>query len=399
MKKMLYTIFQFKRYIEQVLMFPFVLYGKWWAKQHPLEKEFDYFFFLPAYGIGGAERVNAEIVESLNDKEIFIAFTMKSPNDGMLHFFKRPNVQIQDISTDTDNKKRYYKNFIQRGKLVYYINQQKNKPTIFIGQCNFGYKILPHINRDIHVVELIHVVDEKFLWVWATFLKFIDARIVPDDYFIGKFSEIHKSVGIPEMLLDKYCAIPYCLEYIPATKEKKLFQKPLKIYYAGRGGRQKRLWILFEIIRACKALKLPVEFKLAGSFQDELPSDLKEYYIGELPGGEAVYNFHKENDILLMTSAFEGFPVAIMEAIAFGSIIIAPAVDAIPTNVINLERGFIIEEVHDEVKMKEEAVRIIQNICDNQYDLQRISDNAFDHLIRKFTKEKFRESYRQVLKA
>jgi len=65
MKTYLYALFFIKRYLEQVLMFPFIVAGKIYARLYPLKKEYDHFLFFPVYEIGGAERVNAEIVEAL----------------------------------------------------------------------------------------------------------------------------------------------------------------------------------------------------------------------------------------------------------------------------------------------------------------------------------------------
>ena len=46
-----------------MVMFPFIILGKLIAKKTPLDKEYDIFFFLPDYAIGGAEKVNAEIIK------------------------------------------------------------------------------------------------------------------------------------------------------------------------------------------------------------------------------------------------------------------------------------------------------------------------------------------------
>ncbi|MGB2735775.1 MAG: hypothetical protein WBC35_17975, partial [Saprospiraceae bacterium] len=62
MEKYLYSFFRIKRYVEQLLMFPFIIIGKFYAFISPLKEEYDIFFFFPFYCIGGAERVNAEII-------------------------------------------------------------------------------------------------------------------------------------------------------------------------------------------------------------------------------------------------------------------------------------------------------------------------------------------------
>jgi len=397
--KNLYSIFFYKRYIEQVLMYPFVLLGKCIALISPLKQQYDIFFFFPSYQIGGAERVNAEIINAVAEKKIIIFFTKKSANDGMKHFFALPYVTIKEINKWTDNKWIYWASFVYRGICSRYVNSQKNKPVVFIGQCNFGYKLTPHINRSVKILELIHMHDPKFTWVWAPFIQFINKRIIIADVFKQQFAACYLTFGIPEKYLERLYKISNCLEYIPAEMIKKDFDLPLKIYYAGRGGPQKRVWLIVKIIEQCRQLKLNVTFKLAGSFEAALPAELINdgTYVGKLKGGEEIYRFHKENDILLMTSAFEGFPIVIMEAMAFGAIPFVVNVDAIPEHVKDGYNGFLINEVNDETVLVEEAVSKLQYMISKHRDLATISKNGFDYACKNFTKGKFISEYRKVI--
>src|SRR5690606_34355641 len=129
----------------------------------------------------------------------------------------------------------------------------------------------------------------------------------------------------------------------------------------------------------------PVRFSLAGSFEEEIPEHLKNYFIGSLIGGEAVYDFHKEHDILLMTSAFEGFPVVMMEAMAFGSPMIVPAVDAIPENIQHEKNGYLIQEVVDEEKMIAEIIHILQGILSQPQMLSSIAEHAYQSVKKEFS--------------
>lgn len=395
----MYKLFTIKRYLEQIIMFPFVLLGKIIAYFTPLEEEYDLFFFFPGYTIGGAERVNAEIVKSFEDQKIIIFFTKNSPNDGMKHFFQLPHVTMKEINHWTDNKWMYWGNLIYRGICSQYINTQTKKPVVFIGQCNFAYKLTPHIKRNIKIHELIHMYDPRFTWVWAPFIQFINTRIIVGEIFKTKFAQCYREAGIPEKYLNRLKIVFYRLEFLPKSYHVRKFELPLKIYYAGRGGPQKRVWIIVEIIKKCKLLNLPVEFKLAGSFKNELPDAFIQegIYLGELKGGEEMYNLHKNNDILLMTSAWEGFPLVIMEAMAFGAIPLVTNIDAIPEHITHNKNGYLLNFVTEEAKLIDEAVEQIQKCIDQNESLKLISQNAYQYAIANFSEEQFRKGYREIM--
>lgn len=394
-----YRFFTIKRYLEQFIMFPFVLLGKLYARFNPLKEKYDIFFFFPTYTIGGAERVNAEIAKSFPDKKCLIFFTKKSPNDGMKHFFDMPHVTAIDISKWADNKWIYFINFFYRGVCSSYINKNGLHAKVFIGHCTFGYKVTPFINRKIHICDLLHMYNDIYVWIWAPFIKFIHKRALVGNTFINKFTDCYIKNGIPSKYLNRMEVIFYCLEFLPPMHTLREFELPLKIYYAGRGGPQKRVWLILKIIAECKKLQLPVQFKLAGPIENEIPQEyIKEgIYVGKLTGGEQMYNFHKQNDILIMTSAWEGFPLAIMEAMSFGSIPLVTKIDAIPEHIREGVNGFLISETFDENKTVIEFVEKIKAICENKFDLKSISNNTYLYAINNFSEEKFRNSYRRFI--
>lgn len=380
-------------------MFPFVFLGKIIGLLYPLREEFDFFFFFPTYAIGGAERINAEIVKSFPDKKCVVFFTKKSPNEGMKHFFEDLGVTLKNVAPYTDNKWLFFMNLVYRGICSQYVNNQKQKPTIFIGHCNFGYKITPHISRKCKVVDLLHMYHDSFFWVWGPFVKFIDQRVVVGDVFVKKFESGMKKNGMPLKYLQNFRVIFYKLEYLPEEKTPKSRHENLLVYYAGRGGMQKRIWILVEIARKCYERKLPIEFKFAGPHKDELPPDVidRGIYIGELKGGEEMYNFHKEGDILLMVSGLEGFPITIMEAMSFASVPIVTNIDAIPEHIQHGENGLLLYNVEDEAKLVDEAIDTIMNLHYNRTLLASLSENAFLYAKNHFTAQKFIDSYRNIL--
>jgi glycosyltransferase involved in cell wall biosynthesis len=317
----------------------------------------------------------------------------------MKHFFETENVTIREINHWTDNKWIYWGNLVYRGICSAYINSQKKKTTVFVGQCNFGYKLTPHVNRNIIINELIHMFDPKFTWVWAPFIQFINIRVIVGEVFRSKFEKCYRDSGIPEKYLERLKVIFYRLEYLPEKYFERKFELPLKIYYAGRGGPQKRLWIIIDVIRKCRSKNLPVQFKLAGPFKSELPNDLilDGTYVGEIKGGNDMYDFHKSNDILLMTSAWEGFPLVIMEAMAFGTIPLVSEIDAIPEHIQHGVNGYLIRETINETEMIHEICETIVSLIGNCDTLKSNSKNAFKYALENFGEENFRTKYREIM--
>ena len=379
-------------------MFPFVLAGKIYAKLHPLQQQYDYFFFCPSYSIGGGERVQGDIIEAVSDKKIFIIFNRKSANDGSLHLHNRSHTTMYDISKYTDNKYLYFMNFVYRGVCAQYINQQKNKPVVFIAQSNFGYKVTPHIKRSITITELIHMYTADFFWVWAPFIKFIDKRVLLGPSIKEKFKQAYKQNGIPEKYLERIIIIPNCLEYLPAQLIEKPKKDVIDIYYAGRGSAQKRIWIIVKIIEECRKQNLPVRFSLAGSFKNELPQNLIDdgTFIGEIKSGKSMQDLHAKMDMLLMTSAWEGFPMVIMEAMSFGVICNVCAVDEIPNYIEHQQTGLIIEEVNDEAKIIEQAIENIKWMIANPEACISIRNEAFQIAQSRFIRGIFTLSYKKL---
>jgi L-malate glycosyltransferase len=379
---MLFFLFTIKRWVEQALMYPFIVYGKYKVPVEISSKNFDLFFFIPTYAIGGAEIVNADIISCFPDKKICIFFTKKSENDKMLPYFRLANTELHDISEWTDNKKKYWQSFIWRGKCSKLINSQSLKPVVFNGQCNFGYKLSPWINQKIRQVELIHMCVAPFNLITIPFVRFYQVRIMITKSVLAEFKKLYEKLGVPVgyaariRLINNKIDLP---EQKPGTQIK---TGVLKLFYAGRGGPQKRIGLIIKIGIQLLQKRNPVEFHFAGDFRRELPEALS-------PG--MIYH-----DILLMTSLFEGFPLIIMEAMSKGVVPVTTAVDGICDHITSGYNGLLINE-NDEAKIVEEGVKKIEQLCEDRILLKNLSQNAINYAYDNFDPAHFEKNYREVL--
>ncbi|WP_132055065.1 glycosyltransferase family 4 protein [Pseudocnuella soli] len=395
---LVYGLITLKRLVEQVVITPFVWWGKLKARRRPLEMEYDVFFFFPTYGLGGAEKVNAEILDCVKDKKCIVFFTKKPCDEAMLHLFATNGIAYHDISRWTDNKKRYWENFIYRGICAAYINGQTKLPVVFNGQCNFAYKLFPHLNLHVRKVELIHTADRQFTLITLPYIPFIDLRVMITNVHIEEHRRYYRKFGVSKAYDGRMRRILNKVEMTNEGGLEKEYGPRLKFYYAGRGGAQKRVWLLVEAMRRCQKLNLPVDFFLAGNFEAELPADHSKFctYLGQLKGGEAMNKLHQQMDVLMLTSAYEGFPMVIMEAMTFGVVPIATAVDGVPEHIRHMHNGLLIDNASEE-KVVKQLIEHVQFLCGNRAELLKMSKHAFNYAKNEFSGNEFCSNYRYAI--
>ena len=385
-----YQLFTIKRYAEQVLMYPFVLLGRIIAMFTAKQTDYDLFFFIPIYGVGGAEYVNAKILDALPGRKILLVFTRKSHETTARHLFEHEHVTIHDISRWTDNKFIYWANFICRGYYARLIRRNKRKATVFIGQCNFAYKLTPHLYRRNHVIELIHLYDKVFCNVWLPFVSFLDARLCVSQAEIDKFIAYAQQAGVPEKYVHRFRELRLFVEIPPEKQRIHRNDGNLHVFYAGRGSTQKRLWLSFEIARRVKQSGLPVTFHYVGNFADELPEDINDiaHYSPPVNIGNDMYDYIRDKDVLLLTSQSEGFPVVLLEAMHFGIVPVITPVGGMPLVIKQYENGILLDNQSEEAVITS-GVAALEKLCADRMLYDRLSAKEQETFRSLFSREKF----------
>ncbi|UYQ95895.1 glycosyltransferase family 4 protein [Chitinophaga horti] len=391
----MFQLLLLKRWIEAIFIFPFAWWGRRYARKHPLGESYDLFFFFPFYHIGGAEKVNSDIVQQFPDKKIIIFFTRKSVSEAMLPFFKGPNITLKEISHYTDNKKKYWQNLVWRGIVAEYINSQPNKPRVFNGQCNFGYKLSPHVRKDIVQVELIHLLC-SFSYIRIPFLPFYDTTVMISQDAIDAHKALYKKFGIPSSYIDKIKLIINGIP-LPATDSLMAPYPPLKCLYAGRGDVvQKRVDLLGQLAAGLYERRLPVTFAFMGNMNGLLDSFPPASYqlLGEKSDPADIDRIYRSHHVLVLLSAFEGFPMVVEEAMARGLAIISTPVGDIPQHVKDGVNGFLVPGDGDLVAA---AMERVERLLNDPELLARFRTNNITYARQHFGMEAFAQSYRALL--
>ena len=394
---MIYRLYLLKRFIEDLFIWPFILMGREKAKKTPLKETYEIYFFFPFYHTGGAEKVHAQIAQAFRGKKSIIIFTRKSHNDGFRAMFTESGHTVLDISSYTDNKRRYWDNLMWRGLVAQHINNQEKKPVVFNGQCNFAYKISPWINKDIPQLELIHSFN-SFSKIRIPFLAFYRKTVMISQKAIADHLSEYKRIGIPEDMASRILYIRNGIS-LPTDAIPKVFNgQKLNVLYAGRGTAEKRVQIVARIASQCQAAGLPVTFTYLGEVKPFLDKSLTEtgVFLGNISNQNEVNEIYRQADLLIITSSEEGFPMVIMEAMARGCIILATPVGDIPALISHTKHGFLFSSIADEEKIIKEAINYLTRLLSDRALCNIISNNNIVYAREHFGLTTFEQAYRKL---
>lgn len=355
------------------------------------------FFFFDRYSIGGAQRIHLDILESVEDVSKQVYFTRKSVNQSLKEaFFSVPNTVSKDIHFWCDNilfrlfAVHYY---------AFYLKRHKHA-TVLSSNSTFFYDLLPFLNERITTIELLHnfTFGKKGMEFFGLANhQYLTHRFVYDTYTLNNIRNQYKAYNISDPYLDRIVFLEPGVD-VPATITKD-YSYPLKVLYAGRGGQQKRIHLLNRVVEHCLHEKLSIEFHFAGTVIDELSAGIKKKstLYGNIGSADKMKELYQQSHAILMTSAYEGFPMLIKESMAYGCV---PIVTALEGNKMHLQDHFnalLIDAVEDEEKVVKEGIERIEELVANQELLKRLSNDAHAYAMKYFDKRKFLRECRELL--
>jgi glycosyltransferase involved in cell wall biosynthesis len=373
-----------------LILYPFVLLRK--------KSPSGIFFFFDRYSLGGAQRIHLDILKAIPEVKKQVFFTRFSQNNAFRNeFFAVPNAICMDIHIWCDYllfrlfSVHYY---------CFYINRH-NSAQIFGANSTFFYDMLPFLGKDMIRTELLHNFTFGKNGMEFFGLKnhhLLTHRIIYDYYTRENIEKQYAEFHIDPMYNDHLLFIEPGVD-IPAEPVKS-FNGPLKLVCAGRGGPQKRIWLLNKIAEYCIDESMPVQFHFAGTLIPELTDKVKANSVihGEITDPIEMSRLFYESDIAVLTSIYEGFPMFIKESMANGCI---PLVTALPGNLMHLRDGYnsiLIHELYDEVQLVQEAIEKIKLLISDKTLCKKLSQDSYRYARDHFSRQSFISSYRNLFK-
>jgi len=381
-----------KRNIELVIMFPFVLLGKLAGRLFPLKPQRNIFLFFPVSDIGGSIKVNADITECIKDQKPVIIFSKKPNNNQFRSLFEIEGVRIIDLHKYIDYKIYHFVNFFFRGVIAAWINKS-DQPVIFGGESLFFYKMLPHVKKKTKKVELCHL--NTWINYSLAFIKYIDLRIFSTPKIKRDVEDLYRLNNLPQSFYDKLIFIDNKVDIGPF---KETANEILQVLYVGRGAPQKRVHLIAEIARRMHQAGEHIHFSFVGDVENIIPAAVKEYVtlFGNIRNENELHKVYMNSDVLILTSAYEGLPIVIMDMMARGKIVVSTAVDGIPDYITHLDNGLLITE-KDESKIIEQGIELLKLLITNPELKREIGAKSYEYALKHFSGETFCQSYRKIL--
>ncbi len=355
------------------------------------------FFFFDRYVMGGAQRIHLDILEALSDTPKKIFFTRHSANDVFkTQFYRQPNTECKDVHLFCDY---LLLRLFSVHYFAFYLNRHLHC-RVLGANSTFFYDMLPFLKKDVKKVELLHNFSfgkNGMEFFGLLNCRFLDLRIIYDPFTRSNILSQYSEYRIDPVFSDRLAFIEPGVT-IPQSAEKE-FGLPLKVLCAGRGGPQKRIWLINRIALHFIHRNAEIQFHFAGTLIAELEDAVAEAAVihGEISDPAQMQRLYQQCHVALLTSGFEGFPMFIKEAMANGTI---PVVTALPGNLLHLkdnDNALLLTHPAEEEKVILEAIAILEKLIVDQQQLRRLSLTDRQYAKDRFSKAVFAQQYREIL--
>ncbi len=297
----------------------------------------------PYWSLNGVNAFSADLAEGLQKKGAQVTLLLTAPDA-----FKRTpmppprGVQMETlpVAAGASLKER-------REALRGYLENQG--PCFYLPNYDYSLScIAPQLSPKVRVVGIIHSDDPEHYEHARRLGPSWDAVVSITETISRKMEKENPR------LMSRSRIIPYgVLPSAEKTRRKDFTPGPLRIIYAGRmADYQKRVFDLPYIAGFLGELGVPCEWTLAGDGIDRKALEKKFHkiqaraakirFVGTLDRQELRQIFQRQ-DIFILTSSFEGLPIALLEAMSEGCIpVVSKTGSGIPDLIQPGENGFFV---------------------------------------------------------
>jgi glycosyltransferase involved in cell wall biosynthesis len=389
---MSYTLLRSKILLERIFCFPLVVLGKIYGYLFRLKTRPKVIIFSSSADLGGSIRVNADLATCFIDLQPLVVFTKRPKNNGFAGLFQRAGIVTLDLHRSIDNKFYHFLNIFWRGVLAEWFRQAK--PLAIVGgECIYFYKVIPYVSNSVRKIEVCHL--NTWILYSLAFESEISFRVFSTKKVMRDVIEVYRKSNFGKQQFDKLRFIDNFIEIPPLRKVQ---HQALQVLFVGRGSPQKRVHLIGEIALLCKQVNACIEFSFVGDVAAYLPSSLlpSVNLYGNVSDSTKMEEIYQSADVLILTSAFEGLPLVVMEMMARGKVVLSTAVDGIPDYIDHLKNGLLMYAILED-EIINEGVSLLRLLEVDKGMLTSLGFQARLFAEQNFSKDNFMSFYRDLV--
>jgi glycosyltransferase involved in cell wall biosynthesis len=348
-------------------------------------------FFFPYYHVGGAERVHADVVKCLKNPGNLVIFTDRSRDDRFKQVF-RDNARCFRFF-GVQNKIKIISKILVCA-LSFILNRYNN--LIIIGSNSmFFYQLLPRLKNHIKIVDIIHSLSGPVAIPAIINTARIERRVVVTPVMREILNGRYRAAAVDDKYLARIKVIENQVEVPNAIK--KDYSGQLKILFIGRNSPEKRPGIAISVYKSLIAYP-ELKFVFIGRGLGRLfkKTQNNPVVIEKVNSDWDLNEIYNNSHFIILTSSIEGFPFALMEAMAYGVVPIATPVGGIPYHINNQQNGILINAETDELIIGKFAENIMKLNKDRGL-LAELSCRCHEYAKNNFNHSSFCLNYKKII--
>jgi glycosyltransferase involved in cell wall biosynthesis len=212
------------------------------------------------------------------------------------------------------------------------------------------------------------------------------------DYFVVPSRQLRRAcmnLGVPE---DKLVIIPNAPVVRPQTldealtiaqeKAQRVFSeaRPMRILFAGRFDEQKGFDRLGPIIEQLRERGVPVDFRIVGkavlSQRDAIDALPDATLVPATHDPATLARYYTDADVFLLPSRWEGVPLSVLDAMAFGNVVVTTDVGATGEVVVDGSNGFLVDAELSDEDIITSSCRVIAGIASHALPCHAMREEA-----------------------
>jgi len=219
--------------------------------------------------------------------------------------------------------------------------------TVVANMDNTSYEVLRYIPSGVNRVGVCHANDPNTYTIFSKYAEWLDQLAGVSPHIVTQLAVLPEFQYKPVHYLSSGVQVPKIL-----PQRNYFSESPLRIVYFGRLEQEaKRVRLFPQILQQLIDSGIPFQWTIAGDGSERafLEARMKSAsptqqvcFVGVIPYNE-LPELLSNHDVYLLTSEFEGGPLSLLEAMAYG---VVPVVSDLPSCIrqaVDSETGFLVD--------------------------------------------------------